>query len=103
VILGDFNAVPTDKVMATFANAGMVDLFAHRKKGDSTYISHESGRPIDYILLSPSVERELIRETRFILGTPARPAGSDYRNTPGPEGYAADHYPVVIDLVPVDR
>lgn len=103
VILGDFNARPDDRVMKIYGDAGLIDLFAHRKRGDATYITHESGRPIDYILLSPSVEKELIRETRFILGTPARPKGVDYRTTPGPEGYASDHYPIVMDLVPVDR
>lgn len=103
VILGDFNARPDDKVMKTYTDAGFVDLFAHRKRGDSTYITHESGRPIDYILLSPTAAKELIPETRFIFGTPARPKDADYRTTPGPQGYASDHYPVVMDLVPVDR
>ncbi len=103
IIMGDFNARPEDRAMKIYTDAGLIDLFAHRKRGDNTYITHESGRPIDYILLAPSVEKELIRETRFILGTPARPAGVDYRVTPGPEGYASDHYPLVMDLVPVDR
>lgn len=103
VILGDFNARADDRVMKTYTDAGFVDLFAHRKRGDTTYITHESGRAIDYILLSPSAAKELIPETRFILGTPARPKGVDYRTTPGPPGYASDHYPVVMDLVPVDR
>lgn len=103
IIMGDFNARPEDRAMKIYTDAGLIDLFAHRKRGDNTYITHESGRPIDYILLTPSVEKELIRETRFILGTPARPAGVDYRVTPGPEGYASDHYPLVMDLVPVDR
>lgn len=103
IIMGDFNARPEDRAMKIYTDAGLIDLFAHRKRGDNSYITHESGRPIDYILLTPSVQKELIPETRFILGTPARPAGADYRTTPGPEGYASDHYPVVMDLVPVDR
>jgi endonuclease/exonuclease/phosphatase family metal-dependent hydrolase len=103
VVMGDFNAKPEDKPVKLFTEAGMVDLFAHRKRGESGYVTHESGRVIDFILLSPGVAKELIRETRFILSTPARPQGVDYRTTPGPEGYASDHYPVVMDLVPVDQ
>lgn len=103
IIMGDFNARPDEKAMKPYLEAGLIDLFGHRRKGDPTYITHESGRPIDVIFLTPAVEKELIRETRFILGTPARPAGADWRVTPGPEGYASDHYPVVMDLVPADR
>jgi endonuclease/exonuclease/phosphatase family metal-dependent hydrolase len=103
VVMGDFNARPDDQPIKTFIDSGMIDLFANRKKGDPTYITHESGKPIDLVLLNPAVEKELIRETRFILGTPARPQGVDYRSTPGPEGYASDHYPVVMDLIPVNR
>lgn len=103
IILGDFNARPEDRPMRLFTDAGLIDLFAHRKRGDSSYVTHESGRTIDFILLNAAAAKELIPETRFILGTPARPAGVDYRTTPGPSGYGSDHYPVVMDLVPVDR
>lgn len=103
VLAGDFNAKPEDRAMKIYFDGGMVDLFAHRKRGDSTYITHESGRPIDFILMNAAAAKELIPETRFILGTPARPAGVDYRTTPGPQGYGSDHYPLVMDLVPADR
>lgn len=107
IVMGDMNARPEEKPIKIYtdpAQGGMIDVFAPvRKRRDPLYVTHESGRAIDFILLNPAAEKELIPETRFILGTPARPAGVDWRTTPGPAGYAADHYPVVIDLVPRDR
>ena len=53
--------------------------------------------------MNPALAHELIPQTRFILGTPARPAGPNWSQYPPPDGYASDHYPVVVDLTPSDR
>lgn len=98
VILGDFNAQPHEPSVLTYLNAGFTDAFAHRISGDPRFITHESGRAIDLILLNAPAARDLIPETRFILGAIARPAGVDWRTYAPPPGYASDHYPVVIDL-----
>lgn len=107
VLLGDFNAKPEDRPIQIITGAGMIDTFAPvrgtGKKVEPLYVTHETGRAIDYIFLNANAQKELIAETRFILGTPARPAGSDYRTTAPPPGYVSDHYPCVIDLTPVDK
>jgi endonuclease/exonuclease/phosphatase family metal-dependent hydrolase len=103
VILGDMNCEAAQKPFKVYTSAGFVDAFADRVKGESKWVTHESERSIDHILLSPSAARELVAETRFILGMPARPAGVDWRTTPPPEGFASDHYPVVVDLSTTDK
>lgn len=103
IIAGDFNAVFRDAPMQTFRGAGFVDAFDVGRTPGPEYISHESGRRIDFILLNPAAVKEFIPQTRFVLGMPARPEGADWRTTPPPPGYASDHYPVVVDLTPVDR
>ena len=103
LIAGDFNAVFWDGPMQAFRDAGFTDAFDIGRTPGPEYISHASGRRIDYILLSPAAAREFITETRFVLGTPMRPEGADWRTTEPPTGYASDHCPVVVDLTPVDR
>jgi endonuclease/exonuclease/phosphatase family metal-dependent hydrolase len=104
LVLGDFNARPDEAPIKVLTSGGLTDAFgAVRKKGDPLYITHESGRTLDYIFLNAGAGKELIAETRFILGTPARPAKSDYRVTQPPAGYGSDHYPVVIDLAAKDK
>lgn len=97
-IVGDMNCRPTEQPFRVYIGAGFVDAFADRPKDDPDWITHESGRAIDHILLSTGAAKELIASNRFILGVPARPEGVDWRTTPPPEGYASDHYPVVVDL-----
>lgn len=100
-ILGDFNATPDQAPMRIFMEAGLSD--PHAGEPGPTRVSHESGRRIDFILLSSSLTPEIVDGSAFILGTPARPVGANWRTTPPPPGYASDHYPVAIDLIPVDR
>jgi len=102
-IVGDMNCEPAQNPFRIYTGAGFVDAFADRVKGQSKWITHESNRAIDHILLSPGAAKELVAETRFILGMPARPAGVDWRTTPPPEGFASDHYPVVVDLHATDK
>lgn len=102
VILGDFNAQPHEPSVLTYLNAGFTDALSHRIAGDPRFITHESGRAIDLILLNAPAAADLVPETRFVLATMARPAGVDWRTYAPPPGYASDHYPVVIDLRPSD-
>ncbi len=103
IILGDLNCQAAEKPFRAYMAAGFIDAFADRVKGESKWITHESGRSIDHILLGAGAARELVPTTRFILGMPARPEGVDWRTTEPPEGFASDHYPVVVDLHTMDK
>ncbi len=97
-VLGDFNAKREDAPMAKYAAAAFVAAHADKPDTDPVWMSHTSGRVIDHILLSPSLAKMMVKETRFVLGTPTRPEGVDWRTTPNPPGWASDHYPVVVDF-----
>ncbi|MBL8874287.1 MAG: endonuclease/exonuclease/phosphatase family protein [Phycisphaerae bacterium] len=97
-VLGDFNGLITDPNGKVYTEAGMFDVFSGRDAADPRNISHESGRRIDLILLNSNLKRQLVDDSAFIYGMPARPAGADWRNTLPPAGYGSDHYPVVIDI-----
>lgn len=101
-VLGDFNASVVDASFKIYLDAGWIDAGADRKPGQPDFVTHESGRTIDFILLSPTLRPELVPGSKFVLGTPARPAGVDWRTFPPPEGYASDHYPISVDLLPRD-
>ncbi len=103
LIVGDFNAKPDEKSVQTYLTSGFIDAFGDLPdRNDPTWLTHVSGRAIDLILLNQNAAGELIKESRFVLGTMQRPEGVDWRSTAPPAGYASDHYPVVIDLRPVD-
>jgi len=97
-VLGDFNATPDETVDDHYLRAGLEDLFGARIPGDPRFVTHASGRTIDYILGSAGLAWRVAGGSRFILGTPVRAEGEDYRSTPAPEGYASDHFPVVVDV-----
>ena len=99
-VLGDFNATADQRPVQIFLETGLIDTLA--STGESGSVTHESGRHIDYILISPTLAHELVAGSPFVLGTPARPAGADWRSPP-PPGYASDHYPVALDLVAHDE
>ncbi len=102
VVMGDFNAVQTDASFRVFVGSGLIDLFADRRPDEASTTTHESGRSIDHILVNAAMMPEVIRDSRFVFGTPARPEGVDYRTYPAPKGYASDHYPVVVDIRPIE-
>ncbi len=106
VLLGDFNATLADESVKMYTDSGLrcvVEHFAAPGMDDpNARISHESGRAIDYILVNDNLAAEVIPGTAFILSTPLRPVGSDWRTTPTPPGYASDHLPVAVDIVPRD-
>lgn len=102
-IVGDFNATPEAASLRTYIDAGMIDPFADRTKApasDRTWITHASGRVIDFILVSPELLPEVVDSSAFVLATPSRPPGADFRRTPEPQGYASDHMPLAIDITP---
>ena len=104
VVLGDFNAGPFDRSIAVYKNAGFVNAYEHRwSREEGTqdlFRTHESDRVIDYIMLHPNVDSEVVERTFQVVGS--RHPGDKYnwRQDEPPSGYAADHYPLVIDLVP---
>lgn len=98
IILGDFNARPQERAFKFVSGAGFEDAFGDLPDGDPKYITHSSDRVIDHLMLSPRAAAGLVKETRFVFGTINRPAGVDWRTTEAPEGWASDHYPVVVDL-----
>ncbi|MDP7030455.1 MAG: endonuclease/exonuclease/phosphatase family protein [Phycisphaerales bacterium] len=106
IVLGDFNAQPWDRSMQVYLRGGMVDAMtlrgANSDHDDSSPCrkTHTSGRIIDFILLNGGAVDELVDGSGFVLGT----SGEEYnwRTDPIPPGYASDHYPIVIDMVPVE-
>lgn len=107
VLLGDFNATIDEKSVQTYIDAGMRSVVEHfaapGMDGANARLTHESGRAIDYILVNDHLAAEVIPGTAFIMSTPLRPLGSDWRTTPTPPGYASDHVPVAVDILPRDR
>ncbi len=102
-ILGDFNALPTDASVETYVSSGLIDVLAPRTARDPLTTTHESGRAIDFIFVNPAFLKDLVPSSAFVLGTPLRPAGADYRTTPAPAGFASDHLPVAVDFLPRDN
>jgi endonuclease/exonuclease/phosphatase family metal-dependent hydrolase len=102
-VLGDFNSTPQDKVYTIYGEAGLKDVHAARPTSGAakaSAITHASGRVIDMILVNGNLWSEVVEESVFVYGTPILPEGVDYRNVLPPTGYASDHFPVVVDLVP---
>ena len=97
-VVGDFNGLITDPNGKVYTDAGLFDVFSGRDSADPRYISHESGRRIDLILLNKNLRTQLVEDSPFIYGMPARPEGANWRTTLPPDGYGSDHYPVVIDI-----
>ena len=97
VILGDFNAENNAESVQLYLDAGFVDIFEDRKS-HSEIMTHESRRRIDLILANPAALKHMNASGAFVYGTAARPDGVDYRDLDTFEGYAADHYPVSVDM-----
>ncbi len=102
VVLGDFNAFLGDESVRTFAAAGFGDAVVPPGQRDPRFTTHESGRRIDHILVNSNLQPELVAGSAFVLGTPSLPEGVSYREAWRPDGYASDHFPVAIEIVPVD-
>ncbi|MBL4698405.1 MAG: endonuclease/exonuclease/phosphatase family protein, partial [Phycisphaerales bacterium] len=98
VILGDFNAQVSDESVQIYLKNGFNDIFADSKYSGKEIITHESSRRIDLILANSAAIGYLHEDAGFVLGTAARPSGIDWRALDTFEGYAADHYPVSVDV-----
>jgi endonuclease/exonuclease/phosphatase family metal-dependent hydrolase len=106
--MGDFNAAPWDKSVRVYLRAGMVDTLDYRlidkdSPESPQYKTHESDKVFDYILMNSAAYREYVPGSGFVFGTVSPPSNYDYQKDPQPPGYASDHYPVVIDILPHDQ
>jgi len=98
LILGDFNAQHRDPSVQAYLTGGFTDLFADNKGDAARWASHETGRRIDLILANEEARSLADPKSEFVLGTPARPSDISWRQLDTFDGYAADHYPVVVEL-----
>ncbi|MFG0245329.1 MAG: endonuclease/exonuclease/phosphatase family protein [Phycisphaerales bacterium JB052] len=98
VILGDFNAQPSDESVKIYLRDGFNDLFANARPGDKSAVTHESNRRIDLMLLNEAAKARMVKGSGFVLGTAARPEGINWRDLDTFEGYAADHYPLSAEF-----
>lgn len=102
-LLGDFNATPADKVLDIYRQAGLIDTLAHRTSSGPdahTFLTHASSRTIDFILVNRALATELVPDSAFVFASPVLPKGVDYREATPPDGYASDHMPVCIEVIP---
>lgn len=107
-VMGDFNATPGNKTVKLLGAGGLRGAYDFRgvKKGNTKdlYTTHDSGRTLDYIFMSPAMAADAVDGSFFVLGTVHPPSDYDWKTDPDkekvPEGYASDHYPVAIDIVP---
>lgn len=103
-VLGDFNATADAQSVRTYIEQGGLTLsMDSHGTGAMKNLTHESDRAIDFIFVNDNLKRSLVEDSAFVLGAPLRPSGADYRTTPAPEGYAADHLPVAVDFFPRRR
>ena len=108
VLLGDCNAAPWDKSVRVYLEAGMIDTLAHRtshrdEPETPLFKTHESDKVLDYIFLNSAAHRELVIGSAHVYGTLMPPTTYDWRTDPPPPGYASDHYPVMLELMPKDQ
>ena len=109
-VLGDFNATPSMKTPKAFGAAGMKGAYDFRANKDSgtkdLYTTHDSGRAIDYIFMTPGLADDVIDGGFFVMGTMHPASDYDWKTDPEkekvPAGYASDHCPVAVDVMPKD-
>lgn len=102
-LIGDFNNTPDSASVRTYLDAGLADIIDSRPTGEPSFITHASGRTIDLILVNRALAPEVQKATAFVLSTPQLDPKADWRTAPKPEGYASDHLPVVVDVMPKDQ
>lgn len=120
VLLGDFNSAPNSDVLKLYKSAGLVNGYDSRPEADKVkekdrslpdaqrdalrekYTTHESGRPIDYIMCSSGFAAEIVPGSFFIMSTLHPGDAYDWKTDAPPAGYASDHYPIAIEFIPKD-
>jgi len=110
LVLGDFNAQENEESFKILERgnpsigvAPLTDLLPGLGRQNPKTTTHSSGRAIDHILFGSNLAGEILPDTAFVLGTMDRPAGANWRTTPPPPGYASDHYPVSVDILPINK
>lgn len=98
-VLGDFNAQMNENPLRVYREAGFEDVFRWSERSAST-LTHASERAIDFILVNGALRKDIVDNSGFVYATPLLPREADWRTTPEPKGYAADHMPVVVDIKP---
>jgi len=111
-VVGDFNATATKEARKMYDRAGLLNAYDWRPwiEGKVTadqirdrFITHESGRAIDFILVSDGLANELVPDSFFVLSTLHPGDAYNWRTDKAPSGHASDHYPVAVDLIPTER
>lgn len=102
LVLGDFNATLNQPAFKPFNDAKLPTIWADRNPQDRATMTHTTARCIDHIIYNANIKPELVMGSRFVYGMPARGEKEDWKTTPAPAGYASDHFPVSIDLIPVE-
>ncbi|MEE2681540.1 MAG: endonuclease/exonuclease/phosphatase family protein [Planctomycetota bacterium] len=107
VVLGDFNAKYSYKSMRLLFESGLVDTMQCRATEPSDedtplWVTHESGRTLDYILVNSAMYNEVVPGSAFVLGTlyPGDSTHYNWRTDDPPPGHASDHYPVAVEFIP---
>lgn len=96
LLMGDMNSTPEYETHQKYHGIlGLADLVA---EGGNESPTHASNRRIDMVYGSPSLGERVVEGTGFVLGTPIRREGQDWRTTPPPAGWASDHFIVGVDL-----
>ncbi len=107
-VLGDFNASPSEKSVKVYldpAFGGLANAWEFRfdrNQPRDTFVTHASGRVIDYIFMSEGLKGDVVPRSFFILATFAPGDDWNWRTDPPPERYASDHRPLAVDLIPRD-
>lgn len=102
-VLGDFNAQLTDPSMVGLMAGSSLEPARDAPPSDRTAMTHSSSRRIDFIMVNDALRPDLVAGSSFVLGTPMIPADADWRTAPKPTGYASDHAPVSVDVVPKEK
>jgi endonuclease/exonuclease/phosphatase family metal-dependent hydrolase len=110
-VVGDYNGVPSDMNVKALrmSDDGLVSAYDWRfdtKAPKDAFVTHASGRSIDFIVMTPGLAADCVEKSYFVLGTLHAASDWDWRKAdeiPPPKGYASDHYPVVIEIMPKDR
>ncbi len=120
VLLGDFNSTPRSTCRELYRDAGLINGYDYRSEADrlkekeelsesdraalrEKYTTHESGRPIDYIMLSEGFAKDIVPGSFFVLSTLHPGDAYDWKKDEPPAGYASDHYPMAIEFTPNDQ